>query len=142
LREFCSSDCPMRGLITTAAFVGLCLALACAPVRAEGDCPVSVEFTGYQYKNGDVLFTIHVDNVSPECQPALLMKGFRLPFGPYQIDDFHEDHKVVTDLCTGIITVLDISTLDLQNLNTGERTVLPFGERVELNPAKKTLAAR
>jgi hypothetical protein len=129
----------MRGLTTPAVLVALCLAFACLPVRAR--CPLYVEFVGYKQLNGWMVFQLQASNLPPAC-PCSTLAGFRLPFGSYQVDDFHEDHKIIIDPVTGQTEVIDVSTLELDNLDTGEKTELPFGQQVDLTPARRKHSMR
>jgi hypothetical protein len=120
----------MRRTVPLLVLASLCLAFAASPAR--GGTPVTVEFMGYQQLNGRMLFQIHVDHIAPESEPPLMMTGYRLNFAPYQVGAFHQATQSGVDPATGQKITIDVSTLELIDIYTGEKVELPFRRQIQL----------
>jgi len=92
--------------------------------------PFHILFFGYQQLNGKMLFQLHLDDVDPDKQPPLKATGDSLGFGGFVIGPFHEDHKDVKDKATGALTNQDVSTLELDQPDTGLKVILPFRQKI------------
>ena len=88
--------------------------------------PFHILFFGYQQLNGKMLFQMHLDDVDADKQPPLKTTGDELGFGGFVIGTFHEEHKDVPDPATKTLINKDVSTLELDQPETGLKVILPF----------------
>jgi hypothetical protein len=93
--------------------------------------PFHILFYGYQPLNGKMLFQLHLSDVGSEQQPGLKAFGDTLGFGGFVIGPFHEDHQTVIDKNTHTPVVNDISTLELDQPETGVKVILPFRQEID-----------
>ena len=98
--------------------------------------PFHILFFGYQQLNGKMLFQLHLDDVDPDKQPPLKATGDPLGFAGFVIGAFHEEHKDVLDPATHTPENRDVSTLELDEPDTGLKVILPF--RTKINSPEVT----
>ncbi len=98
--------------------------------------PFHILFFGYQPLNGKTLFQLHLADVDSDKQPQLKASGDELGFGGFVIGTFHEDHKDILDPNTHQMVNTDVSTLELDQPDTGLKVILPF--RKEINSPEVT----
>jgi hypothetical protein len=98
--------------------------------------PFHILFFGYQQLNGKMLFQLHLDDVDPDKQPPLKASGDELGFGGFVIGPFNQAHKMIRDTTTGIDVDTDVSTLELDQPETGIKVILPF--RTKINSPEVT----
>jgi len=98
--------------------------------------PFHIFFNGYQQLNGVYLFQLHLSDEPSYSQPQLKKTGDPLGFGGYVIGTFHEAHQNIMDPNTHTMVDQDVSTLELDQTETGEKVIVPF--RKEINSPEVT----
>jgi hypothetical protein len=119
-------------LVLCFAGLGIVGIRAAADQSTEAPAPKSfhIIFFGYQQLNGEMVFQIHVDELADADQPHLVKSGERLKFGPYQVGAFREVLPPVVN--PGGNLGPNLSTLEIINVNTGAKILLPFRQKVKL----------
>jgi hypothetical protein len=93
--------------------------------------PFHILFYGYNQINGKMLFQLHLDDVDADKQPSLKATGDPLGFGGFVIGPFHEEHKDIMDPATKTMVNQDVSTLELDQPDTGLKVILPFRTKID-----------
>jgi hypothetical protein len=98
--------------------------------------PFHIFFNGYQQLNGAYLFQFHLSDVPSYDQPQLKKSGDDLGFGGYVIGPFHQEFKDLMDPNTHTMVHTDVSTIELDQVDTGLKVIVPF--RQEINSPEVT----
>jgi hypothetical protein len=131
----------MRGWAFPAGLALLCLALAVTPAHATDS--ISVTFFGYQQLSGRMVFQVIAGNADPQAQAApLYPTGARVNFGPYRVGAFHQAVLSAVDSVTRQKVMVDVSTLELINVNTGKKIELTLRRPVKLDASLNTIQTR
>lgn len=93
--------------------------------------PFRILFFGYQQLNGKMLFQLHLADVDPDKQPPLKASGDELGFSGFVVGPFHEEHKDILDKNTKTMVNTDVSTLELDQPDTGLKVILPFRTEID-----------
>jgi hypothetical protein len=88
--------------------------------------PFHIFFEGYQQLNGVYLFQLRLSDEPSYNQPPLKKTGDALGFGGYVVGPFQEAHQNVMDPNTHTMVSKDVSTLELDQTETGNKVVVPF----------------
>jgi len=95
-----------------------------------------IQFKGYQQLNGVYVFQLHLEDVPSYNQPPLKKTGDQLGFEGYIIGPFHQEFKEQTDPNTHAVSMVDVSTLELDKPDIGLKVSLPF--RANINSPEST----
>lgn len=92
--------------------------------------PFHILFFGYNQINGKMRFQLQLADVPSYNQPPLKASGDELGFGGYVIGEFHEEFKDVLDPPTHQMVHTNVSTLELDQPETGQKVTLPFRKAI------------